>query len=88
MLTPEGILRDQTFQESGPLDNRIYLTLTMDENCKPLAREMVTHRMARYVAFLTIELKRQGKLDDQSIDDILYSVVQSPAGTRFESLVS
>jgi hypothetical protein len=88
MPTPEDILRDQTFQDANSLDARIYYTLTMDEKENQLSQELWLHRVTRAIAFLAIELKRQGILDDQAIDDWLFSVVHSPAGTRFESMLS
>ena len=88
MPTRESILQDQTFPDADSLDARIYYTLTMDEKEKQLSQELWLHRVTRAIAFLGIELKRQGIVDDQFIDDWLFSVVCSPTGTRFESMLT
>ena len=88
MPTRESILRDQTFPEADSLDARIYYALTRDEKEKQLSQELWLHRATRAIAFLAIELKRQGLVDQQFIDDWLLSVVSSPAGTRFEETLT
>ena len=67
-------MADNTHKDAETLEQRIYYTLTMDDDCEQINDDLKLHRLAKAVSCLAMELKVKGVLDDASIESWLQEI--------------